>query len=402
MANGLLDLIARPEIADIPGQVFQGQQRQQQNLLNEQANLQFQQRQEQQARQQQAQGLAGAALQQRIGGDIGEIAALDPELGIKLLNATGVIGEKRQAQFTEDVRIAASLAQSDPLKARAFVEQSIKRNESQGIPSPNMREFLTELDSDPAAAVQTLQQFNQALSKSGPKEREIRVKERGVELREQEIEQRALDRQASNESRAEAVKIRREESELKKEQLKLTRETNQLKRDELQKEIQSKQRNLQFEASNAVDGVQASIDLIDRLSTGEGLESAAGISSAFPTLPGTAAANFEAELETFKSQAFLTQVEKMKGLGALSENEGKKLGAAIGALDLSQSDKALRASLKRIKDTLSSAKTKLQKKFNVQPQVQQADAQQTTAQESPPPGTAAPSVQIGRFTVEVE
>lgn len=385
MANGLSSLIARPQIADIAG----GQR---QFLADQQRALLFKQQQDEQARQGRARGLAGAALQQGLGGPAGDVAAVDPALGLRVFDALGVAGDARKKQFTEDVRIAAGLAQSNPQAAFESIQRAVNRNEAAGISSPEMQQFLQEFAADPVTGNANLQQLNSILSVQTPVERELRVKERGVELRESEIEQRRLDRQAGNEARREGLQLRREESDLKKLQIQSQRETNQLKKEELQRTIQEGQRNLQFEASNAVDTVQTSIDLIDRLIEGEGLESAAGISSAFPTLPGTQAADFEAQIETLKSQAFLTQVEKMKGLGALSENEGKKLGAAIGALDLSQSDKALRLSLNRIRSTFVIAKGKLQKKFNVEPGLnQQPDA---GAQQAP--------IQVGRFTVEVE
>jgi len=112
------------------------------------------------------------------------------------------------------------------------------------------------------------------------------------------------------------------------------------------------------ETASAIAAMDSTIGTIDRLLEGDALEKAAGWQSTFPTVGGTDAANFEAMLETLQSQAFLSQVKQMKGMGALSENEGKKLGAAIGSLDLSMSDEALRKELGRIKDIMGVAKRK--------------------------------------------
>jgi len=64
-----------------------------------------------------------------------------------------------------------------------------------------------------------------------------------------------------------------------------------------------------------------------------------------------------------QSQAFLSQVEKLKGMGALSENEGKKLASAIGSLNTDMSDDALRKSLSEVKVSLEESKVRLERKF---------------------------------------
>lgn len=54
-------------------------------------------------------------------------------------------------------------------------------------------------------------------------------------------------------------------------------------------------------------------------------------------IPGTAEYNFSRRVDALKSQAFLVSAEKMRGLGSLTESEGKKLENAISSLDLNQS-----------------------------------------------------------------
>ena len=65
-------------------------------------------------------------------------------------------------------------------------------------------------------------------------------------------------------------------------------------------------------------------------------------------LGGTNAAGFEAQLSAMKAQVFLPMVQSMKGMGALSNAEGEKLTAAIGALDTSMPEEEFRQSLDRI------------------------------------------------------
>ncbi|SDC25417.1 hypothetical protein [Paraburkholderia lycopersici] len=98
---------------------------------------------------------------------------------------------------------------------------------------------------------------------------------------------------------------------------------------------------------------------LDGLEKSPGLSKAVGFASSFPTLGGTDAANFEAQLDTFRAQNFLPMVANLKGMGALSDAEGKKLTDAVGALSTKQSEPAFRASLAGIKDTLMQARARL-------------------------------------------
>lgn len=64
-----------------------------------------------------------------------------------------------------------------------------------------------------------------------------------------------------------------------------------------------------------------------------GRETGTGMSSFLSFVPGSEARGFAAQLETLKSQVFLPEVQKMQGMGALSNAEGQKIAAAFAALD---------------------------------------------------------------------
>ncbi len=369
MANGLASLIAQPQVANIGQRFAQGQTINQRNLL-------FGQQQEELQRQQQARGLAGQALGGLQGIDPG-LAAADPQLALNVFKIAGVVGERNQALFSQNVAQINALVQAGSIDtAIQFGEQFAAQVESEGGDATNTRDFIGQLRSGDPNAARDIAAIDSVLNPVAPsfKGRELGIKEETLQVRREENEQRRLDREAS-------LQLRKDQAEIKKLDADLKRETNTLKQQELKTQSDQKKRDIQFQASNALDGVQSSIDTIDRLTAGEGLESAAGISSIFPTLPGTEAANFESDLESLKSQAFLTQVEKMKGLGTLTENEGAKLVAAIGALDLSQSDIVLRSSLNRIRPTMIKAKNKLKKKFNIEAGLQQPPSAQLGIQD---------------------
>ena len=64
-----------------------------------------------------------------------------------------------------------------------------------------------------------------------------------------------------------------------------------------------------------------------------GRKAGTGLSSWQSMVPGSDARGFAAQLETLKSQVFLPEVQKMQGMGALSNAEGQKISAAFAALD---------------------------------------------------------------------
>jgi hypothetical protein len=111
--------------------------------------------------------------------------------------------------------------------------------------------------------------------------------------------------------------------------------------------------------ANRVASFDVMLDSLGRLGDHPGLSRSVGLIGAFPTIPGTNSANFIAELDTFKSQAFLPMVENLKGMGALSNAEGLKLTQAVGALDIRMGEKAVRSSIDRIKKDMTAARGRL-------------------------------------------
>lgn len=119
-------------------------------------------------------------------------------------------------------------------------------------------------------------------------------------------------------------------------------------------------------SQSALDAFDRAISTANRLGKHPGLNAAVGVPSINPLdgnlagyiVPGSPAADFRAELDAMKAQVFLPMVQSMKGMGALSNEEGKKLTAAIGALTPSQSEGQFKQSLKRIIDDLNTYKAR--------------------------------------------
>jgi len=109
----------------------------------------------------------------------------------------------------------------------------------------------------------------------------------------------------------------------------------------------------QANAQREID-TQSALDNIGELIAHPGRKAATGKSSFVRIVPGTDAYDFNAKLDTFKAQTFIPMVSALKGMGALSDAEGKRLQAAVGALDPSMSEEAFVRELEKVANTLTS------------------------------------------------
>lgn len=243
-----------------------------------------------------------------------------------------------------------SLGALGPEKAFAVQDKMAGREIDRGrlaetIRSNQAGEALTARGQDIQIRGQNISAQNAALSR---------------EIQRAELQEKALDRQ-------------------------IARESNQLKLEELkQKQADVRQKadiaraDRQAAAQGAVDTFSTALDSLNEIEQSPGLSKAVGIRSAFPTVPGSDAANFEARLDTFKAQTFLPMVQSLKGMGALSDAEGKKLSDAVGALSPKMSEKAFRDSIGKIRNQLESKLSTVKKQFDYQEPVQNTPWQQST------------------------
>lgn len=149
---------------------------------------------------------------------------------------------------------------------------------------------------------------------------------------------------------------------------------NNLKQQELQLKLQEKIDKRDAAINEKVSTVQSGRAAIDNfLNTADKaintpdsvIESAAGtVSSVLPTYDQDVA-DFEETIKTLGSQAFLSQVPAMKGLGALTEAEGKKLESSLANLSLRQSPKKITENLKEAQRLMLKARATLSDRYGV-------------------------------------
>lgn len=94
-------------------------------------------------------------------------------------------------------------------------------------------------------------------------------------------------------------------------------------------------------------------ETINRVAAHPGQKNAFGWLSLAPNMPGGDTEDFEVLRTQLGSQAFLASVKKMVGMGALSDAEGDKLGAAAINLSKTQSRKQFNESLQLFKQQIA-------------------------------------------------
>jgi hypothetical protein len=116
----------------------------------------------------------------------------------------------------------------------------------------------------------------------------------------------------------------------------------------------------QRQQQGMVSSFDIALDTLDVIANHPGKKAGVGFGGAqLSMIPGTDAAGFAAQLETFKAQTFLPQVQALKGMGALSDAEGKKLTAAVGALSQSMKLEEFNSQIAKIKRDLQAARDRV-------------------------------------------
>jgi len=128
--------------------------------------------------------------------------------------------------------------------------------------------------------------------------------------------------------------------------------------EDLKTKAAEKQQTLESQAQGRVAAFDSALGTLDILNKHPGKKAVVGALSGgvVSAIPGTDAAGFASQLETFKAQTFIPQVAALKGMGALSDAEGKKLTAAVGALDPKMKLSEFNDAISRIKADLEAAR----------------------------------------------
>ncbi|HBB2546119.1 TPA: acyltransferase [Escherichia coli] len=331
-------------------------------------------------------------------GALRQLATQYPDQIESIRKGMGFIDED-QRNSIGTLAAGARLASSSPEAMQSWLQNNAKELNRVGVDPNNVAQMYQQnpsgfgefVDHLGMAALGPIDYFNVQDKMAGREidrgrlAETIRSNQAGEALtaRGQDIQIRGQNISAQN--AALSREIQRAELQEKALDRQIARESNQLKLEELkQKQADVRQKadiaraDRQAAAQGAVDTFSTALDSLNEIEQSPGLSKAVGIRSAFPTVPGSDAANFEARLDTFKAQTFLPMVQSLKGMGALSDAEGKKLSDAVGALSPKMSEKAFRDSIGKIRNQLESKLSTVKKQFDYQEPVQNTPAQQPT------------------------
>ncbi|HDZ7280263.1 TPA: phage DNA ejection protein [Escherichia coli] len=331
-------------------------------------------------------------------GALRQLATQYPDQIESVRKGMGFIDEE-QRNSIGTLAAGARLASSSPEAMQSWLQNNAKELTRVGVDPNNVSQMYQQnpsgfgefVDHLGMAALGPIDYFNVQDKMAGREidrgrlAETIRSNQAGEALtaRGQDIQIRGQNISAQN--AALSREIQRAELQEKALDRQIARESNQLKLEELkQKQADVRQKadiaraDRQAAAQGAVDTFSTALDSLNEIEKSPGLSKAVGIRSAFPTVPGSDAANFEARLDTFKAQTFLPMVQSLKGMGALSDAEGKKLSDAVGALSPKMSEKAFRDSIGKIRNQLESKLSTVKKQFDYQEPVQNTPGQQST------------------------
>lgn len=104
------------------------------------------------------------------------------------------------------------------------------------------------------------------------------------------------------------------------------------------------------------------LEYIDEVRNHPGRGAGTGATSVFNVIPGTSGRDFQNRVDQLKSGAFLTAIDDLRGMGALSNAEGQTATAAITRMDTTTSEAEFNAALDDYESTVKLGRNRAQKR----------------------------------------
>lgn len=414
------------------------------------------QQQQQQLAQQQAQQQAAAQAQMQsdlsalannpnaTGADYAGAITKYPHLSEQIKRGWDVLDtSQRQAKLEQMSQVHAALKSGKPQVAKDYLQTLLTAAQDGGDErtKAGLQALIQQIDIDPEAT--KVSTGISLIAQVGPEKYAEAYGKFGAEERAQEqapfalAEQKSKAEQADYDTKIKAVKAKYADSEalldlerkrwditkitediaIQKEQNRIaalnsaiSRETNQLKKQELkQKANEAKEardekiRTKVADAESAAGTIDNFLNTSDRVLKNPSLDSVLGtIQGRLPAVVSDEASDAIELIDTLGSQSFLSQIPSMKGLGSLTETEGKKLQASLTNLSRTQSRKQFEYNVKEAQRLMLKARKTLSEKTGVP--LGAPDRPNAPRQENdfvpPTPGTPAPSADQKNITVD--
>lgn len=289
--------------------------------------------------------------------DLGVIAsayeANRPDIVAKTFQSR-IQAQERAGMDTSQLKSLASMNDSDPTQARARILAYTAAVPGGADVLKNLASIGTERRSNDQAPADLLKKQADA-SKAAAEAGNTPTK---LVLDNANTQSLIADRTAGQRIAELNTQISQANSETQRGQL-------VLERDKLVQAQAEKAKEVGSGAQDQLDAIRSSLQTVQAVANHEGINNTftyGGVGSLRGaiegTLPGTARTDLQGLVDTLKAQQFLTGIKQMQGMGALSNSEGDKIGAAVASLNLNQSPGAFKNALGVIKSTLERAEKK--------------------------------------------
>jgi len=307
----------------------------------------------------------------KANGQILSALQVNPETGIKMLKDYATAqrngGDEEEASLYDRLAEAAS----DPAKGPAMAFKSLVTVTSRIPGAKEMFETIDKATTTAQGEAEAPAKLRQELAKASEAETKARVAlgtamgdiataDAKRKYEEAKAEREAVQAEFERANQVLGVQqkgatLRKTENDIviDKENARIAalnaaqaKETNVLRREELQQKIDdAKEKRDTATRDQQATLVSQSTDIDNFINTAERIkqtpkniiEAATGPIASRLITTNQDVSDFESLVETLGSQAFITQIPKIKGTGALSENEGNKLQASLQNLTLKQS-----------------------------------------------------------------
>lgn len=308
-------------------------------------------------------------------------------------------GQKEEI-FKTGTRAISAINNGRPDVARKLLEDRIAATENSGGDTTDLKNLLSQFDNNPDGVASGLGLTMSALNPEGWSKIASELRAESMAPAELSLAQSKANKAATDAKFAESaavqdlqkggweiqklandITISKLNSQIAAMNAQTARQgndlkgqSNNLKFQELQLKIQDKMAERDAKVGEKVNSVQSGRATIDNfLNTADKVvntpvgvvkDATGTISSRLPTVDQDVA-DFEETLKTLGSQAFLSQVPSMKGLGALTEAEGKKLESSLANLSLRQSPEKLIENVKEAQRLMLKARSTLSDRYGV-------------------------------------
>jgi len=267
------------------------------------------------------------------------LQATNPELGMRVV---------QQAQAMEEQMAKTQGAKAEAQKKELSVQQEAAlRNELAALGPDATQEDILKAVTKYGSADKVMSVLQSTADKATQREQALQMQRERLDAQ----------MQAAKERGATAKELAQMRIDSQQQIAGMMASIRQQTIDDKRAEKQAKE---DAQKQGVVASFDSALDTLNRIATHPGKSTAVGFGGTTASMiPGTNAAGFASQLETFKAQVFLPQVQNLKGMGALSDAEGKRLTAAIGALDQKMKPAEFDSQLAIIKNDLNKARARV-------------------------------------------